>query len=31
MTTGSRIVRAQSAWANNQNYPGKRDGLRWED
>ncbi|KAH0123896.1 hypothetical protein KCU67_g17789, partial [Aureobasidium melanogenum] len=24
LTTGSAIVNAQSAWANNQNLPGKR-------
>ncbi|KAI4728223.1 hypothetical protein E4T49_03887 [Aureobasidium sp. EXF-10728] len=29
LTTGSAIVRAQSAWANNQNYPGKRETLSW--
>ncbi|CAD0042845.1 unnamed protein product [Aureobasidium pullulans] len=29
LTTGSAIVRAQSAWANNQNYPGKREALEW--
>ncbi|KAG9680389.1 hypothetical protein KCU95_g15510, partial [Aureobasidium melanogenum] len=29
MTTGSAIVNAQSAWANNQNYPGKRETSSW--
>ncbi|KAG9971785.1 hypothetical protein KCU98_g13661, partial [Aureobasidium melanogenum] len=29
LTTGSAIVNAQSAWANNQNYPGKRETLSW--
>ncbi|KAH0292532.1 hypothetical protein M436DRAFT_49002 [Aureobasidium namibiae CBS 147.97] len=29
LTTSSAIVRAQSSWANNQNYPGKRETLSW--
>ncbi|KAG9667707.1 hypothetical protein KCU99_g2639, partial [Aureobasidium melanogenum] len=29
LTTGSAIVNAQSAWANNQNYPGKRETSSW--
>ncbi|KAH0347349.1 hypothetical protein KCU83_g6754, partial [Aureobasidium melanogenum] len=29
LTTGSAIVNAQSAWANNQNYPGKREISSW--
>ncbi|KAK6006782.1 hypothetical protein QM012_005790 [Aureobasidium pullulans] len=29
LTTGSAIVNAQTAWANNQNYPGKREASSW--
>ncbi|KAG9942784.1 hypothetical protein KCU85_g9096, partial [Aureobasidium melanogenum] len=29
LTTSSAIVNAQSAWANNQNYPGKRETSSW--
>ncbi|KAI5210140.1 hypothetical protein E4T39_00519 [Aureobasidium subglaciale] len=29
LTTGSAIVRAQTAWSNNVNYPGKREVLNW--
>ncbi|KAI5257374.1 hypothetical protein E4T42_01084 [Aureobasidium subglaciale] len=29
LTTGSAIVRAQTAWSNNVNYPGKREIMNW--
>ncbi|KEQ99676.1 hypothetical protein AUEXF2481DRAFT_190441 [Aureobasidium subglaciale EXF-2481] len=29
LTIGSAIVRAQTAWSNNVNYPGKREIMNW--
>ncbi|GAB7346614.1 hypothetical protein MBLNU459_g1754t1 [Dothideomycetes sp. NU459] len=28
MTSGSDVIEAQSAWANNRNYPGKKRMVR---
>jgi hypothetical protein len=30
MTAGSDIIRAQAAWVQNSNYPGKKL-VRWND